>query len=162
MSIVSAPSPPNRWPRSKSSIGKCWYSAVTTLDFETDADLARIAKMPGVKGVGVMSRLLLPAHLNSATDVRNAAAQLHADIVVLYSMDTSFRTDTTRVCTLKLNNDHSSLRFPNLPAATGTGGIDYMIHHLLSHTDGADWLKVNQFFTQQVAYIAERIQAARR
>src|SRR4029078_11810747 len=28
--------------------------------------------------------------------------------------------------------------------------------HLLSHTDGADWLKVNQFFVQQVAYIAEQ------
>ena len=50
-----------------------------------------------------------------------------------------FQTDTTRVCTLKLNNDHSSLRFPNL-------GVDYMIHHLLSHSDTADWLKVNQFF----------------
>jgi hypothetical protein len=78
--------------------------------------------------------------------------RLMCDILVL-----AFRTDTTRVCTLKLNNDHSSLRFPNLPAAGGKGGIDYMIHHLLSHTDGADWLKVNQFFTQQVAYIAEKL-----
>src|SRR5207302_8037252 len=41
-------------------------------------------------------------------------------------------------------------RFPLL-------GIDYMIHHLLSHTDSADWLKVNQFFTEQVAYIAARL-----
>jgi hypothetical protein len=71
--------------------------------------------------------------------------RLMCDILVL-----AFRTDTTRVCTLKLNNDHSSLRFPHLKA-------DYMIHHLLSHTDSADWLKVNQFFTQQVAYIAEKL-----
>jgi hypothetical protein len=71
--------------------------------------------------------------------------RLMCDILVL-----AFRTDSTRVCTLKLNNDHSSLRFPHLK-------IDYMIHHLLSHTDGADWLKVNQFFTQQVAYIAEKL-----
>ena len=34
-----------------------------------------------------------------------------------------------------------------------------MIHHLLSHTDGADWLKVNQFFTKQVAYIAGKMDA---
>src|SRR5262245_33527678 len=68
--------------------------------------------------------------------------RLMCDILVL-----AFRTDTTRVCTLKLNNDHSSLRFPHLK-------VDYMIHHLLSHTDSPDWLKVNQFFTQQVAYIA--------
>jgi hypothetical protein len=71
--------------------------------------------------------------------------RLMCDILVL-----AFRTDTTRVCTLKLNNDHSSLRFPHLK-------VDYMIHHLLSHTDGADWLKVNRFFTQQVAYIAEKL-----
>src|ERR1043165_5386884 len=71
--------------------------------------------------------------------------RLMCDILVL-----AFRTDTTRICTLKLNNDHSSLRFPQLK-------VDYMIHHLLSHTDGADWLKVNRFFTQQVAYIADKM-----
>ncbi len=71
--------------------------------------------------------------------------RLMCDILVL-----AFRTDTTRVCTLKLNNDHSSLRFPNL-------NVDYMIHHLLSHSDGDDWLKVNRFFTQQVAYIAQKM-----
>lgn len=32
-----------------------------------------------------------------------------------------------------------------------------MIHHLLSHSDGEDWLKVNQFFVEQVAYIARRL-----
>jgi hypothetical protein len=73
--------------------------------------------------------------------------RLMCDILVL-----AFQTDTTRICTLKLNNDHSSLRFPNL-------GIDYMIHHLLSHTDNADWLKVNQFFIQQLAYVAAKLDA---
>ena len=70
-----------------------------------------------------------------------------SDILVL-----AFQTDTTRICTLKLNNDHSSLRFPNL-------GVDYMIHHLLSHSDTDDWLKVNQFFLSQVAYIARKLDA---
>jgi len=73
--------------------------------------------------------------------------KLMADILVL-----GFQTDTTRITTLKLNNDHSSLRFPNL-------GVDYMIHHLLSHSDTADWLKVNQFFIQQLAYIAGKLDA---
>lgn len=71
--------------------------------------------------------------------------RLMCDILVL-----AFRTDTTRICTLKLNNDHSSLRFSNL-------GIDYMIHHLLSHQESDDWLRVNQFFVEQVAYIAGRL-----
>jgi hypothetical protein len=73
--------------------------------------------------------------------------RLMCDILVL-----AFQTDTTRFCTLKLNNDHSSLRFPNL-------GVDYMIHHLLSHTDSADWLKVNRFFVNQLAYLARRLDA---
>ncbi len=71
--------------------------------------------------------------------------RLMCDILVL-----AFQTDTTRFCTLKLNNDHSSLRFPNL-------GVDYMIHHLLSHTDTDDWLKVNQFFLEQFAYVAGKL-----
>jgi hypothetical protein len=73
--------------------------------------------------------------------------RLMCDILVL-----GFQTDTTRITTLKLNNDHSSLRFPHL-------GVDYMIHHLLSHSDTADWLKVNQFFVEQVAYIARKLDA---
>jgi hypothetical protein len=72
--------------------------------------------------------------------------RLMCDILVL-----AFQTDSTRVTTLKLNNDHGALRFPHL-------GVDYMIHHLLSHTDSDDWLKVNQFFLEQVAYIARRMQ----
>jgi Protein of unknown function (DUF1552) len=71
--------------------------------------------------------------------------RLMCDIMVL-----GFQTDATRVCTLKLNNDHSSLRFPHL-------NVDYMIHHLLSHSDTADWLKVNQFFLQQVGYVARKM-----
>ena len=73
--------------------------------------------------------------------------RLMCDILVL-----AFQTDSTRLCTLKLNNDHSSLRFSNL-------GVDYMIHHLLSHQESDDWLKVNRFFIEQFAYIAARLDA---
>ena len=79
--------------------------------------------------------------------------RLMCDILVL-----AFQTDTSRVVTLKLNNDHSALRFPNLTRVDNpTQGIDYMIHHLLSHSDGEDWLKVNQFFVEQMAYLAHRL-----
>jgi hypothetical protein len=81
--------------------------------------------------------------------------RLMCDLLVL-----AFQTDTTRITTLKLNNDHSALRFPNLASLQQPGhGIDYMIHHLLSHSDGADWLKVNQFFLEQTAYLARKMQA---
>ncbi len=81
--------------------------------------------------------------------------RLMCDILVL-----AFQTDTTRIVTLKLNNDHSALRFPNLPRTDNPSqGIDYMIHHLLSHSDGADWLVVNRFFMEQMAHIARRLDA---
>ena len=72
--------------------------------------------------------------------------RLMCDILVL-----AFQTDATRVCTLKLNNDISYLRFPHL-------GVD-IGHHDLSHRNNADWLKVNQFFLEQVGYIARKLDA---
>ncbi len=73
--------------------------------------------------------------------------RLMCDILVL-----AFQTDTTRFCTLKLNNDHSSLRFPNL-------GVDYMIHHLaLAHRFGR--LAQGQSFLRQPARLP-RSQAGR-
>ena len=76
--------------------------------------------------------------------------RLMCDIMVL-----AFQTDATRVCTLKLNNDHSYLSFPNFNIEIG--------HHELSHTDrgkdSPEWLKVNQLFVGQVAYIAQKLNA---
>ena len=72
--------------------------------------------------------------------------RLMCDILIL-----AFQTDITGICTLKLNNDWSQLRFPNLGVSD--------IHHLVSHKDSDEWLKVNQFFVRQVAYIAERLDA---
>lgn len=81
--------------------------------------------------------------------------RLMCDLVAL-----GFQTDITRISTLKLNNDHSALRFPNLTSIQQPGnGIDYMIHHLLSHSDKDDWLKVNQFFMEQIAYLARKLDA---
>jgi hypothetical protein len=72
--------------------------------------------------------------------------RLMCDILVL-----GFQTDTTRVSTLKLNNDHSYLLFRHLNVDVG--------HHELSHRDDADYLKVNQFLLEQFAYIARRLDA---
>ena len=72
--------------------------------------------------------------------------RLMCDILVL-----GFQTDTTRVSTLKLNNDHSYLLFRRLGVDVG--------HHELSHRDDADYLRVNQFFLEQFAYIARKLDA---
>ena len=72
--------------------------------------------------------------------------RLMSDILVL-----GFQTDATRVCTLKLNNDHSYLLFRNLDVNVG--------HHELSHRDNDAWLRVNQFCLEQFAYIARKLDA---
>ena len=72
--------------------------------------------------------------------------RLMCDILVL-----AFQTDSTRVSTLKLNNDHSYLRFPDLDADVG--------HHELSHRDDDAYQRVNVFFLEQFAYIAGKLDA---
>jgi len=72
--------------------------------------------------------------------------RLMCDILVL-----AFQTDATRVCTLKLNKDHSYLQFPHQGIEVG--------HHELSHRNDADYLKVNQSFLEQLAYIARKLDA---
>ena len=77
--------------------------------------------------------------------------RLMCDILVL-----AFQTDATRICTFKLINDHSYMVFPNL-------GIDGTGHHELSHSDrgkeSPEWLSVNQFCMEQLAYIASKLDA---
>jgi hypothetical protein len=72
--------------------------------------------------------------------------RLMCDILVL-----AFQTDTTRVATLKLNNDHSYLLFRHLDIDVG--------HHELSHRNNDGWLRVNQFFVEQLAYVARKLDA---
>src|SRR5687768_17688641 len=66
------------------------YSVVIKRDIETDEDFAQLASLPGIAGVGALNRILLPIDLRSARELRQAAAQLHGDIVLLYTVDTAF------------------------------------------------------------------------
>jgi hypothetical protein len=72
------------------SYGRGAYSVVTTRDIETEAHLDRLAKLPMVTGVAPMNRLLLPSDLKSDLDLRQAAAALHADLLLIYTIDTAF------------------------------------------------------------------------
>ncbi len=69
------------------------FSVVTVRELETEADLARLAKMPQVAGIAPISRMLLPSRGMNSTQLREAAARLNADILLLYTFDTSFRSD---------------------------------------------------------------------
>jgi hypothetical protein len=82
--------------------GQGRFSVVTTRDVETEEDFKRLGAMPKVAAVGALNRLLLPGNLDSAVDLRNAAAQLQGDIVLMYTLDTSFRTETDQIGPLQL------------------------------------------------------------
>src|SRR5437667_6268059 len=70
--------------------GQGRYSVITVKEVEEDADIARLAKLPQIGGLITISTLLLPASLQSDRELREAAARLKADMVLLYTFDTSF------------------------------------------------------------------------
>jgi hypothetical protein len=88
--------------RSGQSYGTGRFSVLTTRDIETDDDFTRLASLPGVAGVGPLNRILLPVELQSTRELREAAAQLHGDIVLLYTLDTTFHTESQLVAPLQL------------------------------------------------------------
>jgi hypothetical protein len=66
------------------------YSIVLTRDVEPEDAVQRLTKMPMVRGVFPIGRMLLPTTLNSDKELREAAARLQADMVLIYTLDTSF------------------------------------------------------------------------
>ena len=69
------------------------YSVVTTRNIETDEAFERLQKLPDVNGVAPIGRMLVPVNANSIKDLRIPAAKLHADMVLVYSVDTSLYVD---------------------------------------------------------------------
>lgn len=67
------------------------FSVVATRELVSDADLAAIGKWDDVAAVAPLGKLLLPAKLDSLDDLRVAAAKLQADVLFVYTVDTTFR-----------------------------------------------------------------------
>lgn len=70
------------------------YSVITIPDVEKDADFADIARLPRVAGVAPIKQILLDAQLSTDLELRNAAAKLHANLLLYYTLDTEFHTDS--------------------------------------------------------------------
>jgi hypothetical protein len=81
-------------PGYESETAKGWgngrYSIVTTRDIESPADMERLNKLPKVSAIGPINRLLLPSQLESDLELREAAARMHADVLLVYTLDTTF------------------------------------------------------------------------
>ncbi len=69
------------------------YVVVTNRELMSDDDLETVGRWPGVSGISPLSRLLIPARLNDIDDLRTATANLKADVLVVFTLDTSFRVD---------------------------------------------------------------------
>lgn len=81
-------------PGYKSETAESWgqgrYSIVTTRDVEKPEQVDRLTRLPLVTGVAPLNRLLLPHQLDSDLELRQAAADLHADLLLVYTLDTTF------------------------------------------------------------------------
>lgn len=69
------------------------YSVVLTRDVEKPEHLERFAKLPGVRGVAPLNRLLLSGDFRSDRQLREGAARLQADVLLVYTLDTTFTSE---------------------------------------------------------------------
>lgn len=72
------------------SFGTGRYSVVTTREVESEDDFNKIAALPGIRAIVPLNKILLPTRLDSIKALRQAAARLKTDILLIYSFDTSF------------------------------------------------------------------------
>jgi hypothetical protein len=88
--------------RSNTCYGTGRYCVMTTRDVEPEASYDRLSKLPLVSAVALVNRMLLSGKLTSAKDLRQAAASLKTDLLLVYSLDTSFHIENTDVGPLAL------------------------------------------------------------
>lgn len=55
----------------------------------------RVAGLPMIRGIAPLNRLVAGEHLRTEEDLRKAAARAHADMLLLYTFDTQFESETT-------------------------------------------------------------------
>ena len=69
------------------------YTIVTTRDIETDQAYESIVALPLVNNVAPIGRILLPPNASTIRDLRVPAAKLRADLLLVYSIDTTFSVE---------------------------------------------------------------------
>jgi hypothetical protein len=72
-------------------IGTGRFAVLPIQELLTEENLKAIGQWPGISAATPVGRLLLPERLDSIDDLRLAAAKLQADVVMVYTIDTSFR-----------------------------------------------------------------------
>lgn len=73
------------------SYGDGRFSVLTTQELLSDEQMSAIQHWPALAGAIPINRLLLPPTFESFDDLRLSAAQIHADVLLVYTLDTAFR-----------------------------------------------------------------------
>lgn len=72
--------------------GQGAFSLVMERDAAAERVLQQLARLDGVAAVAPINRLLLPAQLDSIAALRQAAARVQANVLLVYTFDTRFQT----------------------------------------------------------------------
>jgi hypothetical protein len=72
--------------------GEGRFTVVTTRDVETPEAFTRLKSLPMIGGVSPLNRLVMPRRLDNEEDLREAAASAQADMLLVYTFDTTFGT----------------------------------------------------------------------
>jgi hypothetical protein len=84
------------------SFGTGRYSVITTREVESDEDFIRLSKLPQLAGIAPLNRILLPVDLDSVKALREASARLKADILLIYTFDTTFHAGEQKFAPLNV------------------------------------------------------------
>lgn len=74
--------------------GRGAYTLASLREVETDDDLRAMGGMVGVRSVAPLNRMVTTEQINELGDLRLAAAQVQADMVLIYTFDTRFGVET--------------------------------------------------------------------
>lgn len=75
---------------SAQAYGSGSFSVISTRDIESDEDIAHLSGLPDIEGITPLSKIIIPVKLSGLRDLRLAAAKLHAEILLVYTLDTTF------------------------------------------------------------------------
>ena len=74
------------------------YSVVTTRDIDNmDAAIDKLSKLPMISGIAPVNRLLLPQQFGSDLELRQAAGAMHCDMLLIYTLDTTFTVEDAAI-----------------------------------------------------------------
>lgn len=71
------------------------FTVITVRDIETEEQLEKLSKLPMIREIVPINRMVITGHVRTERDLRDAAANLHADMLAIYTLDTKFGTSTT-------------------------------------------------------------------